>query len=213
MSHKRTPLRPLAVWALCGLAFGTLAVGCGGSPPPPPPVDTSTPAPPPPPPPVVSTSNEPTAADVAAARPKDITDPFTKPAFKGATIAIGPASPAPSSTPTVADAGKGKGKGKGKGPVAVVPTPEAPKTPPTPPTVIAVGIFASKHGPEAILADKGSSGGTLIVTTGYRLSDGGYVKSIDPVSRKVVIDKENTDFVLPLEAAPSGSPSPSTPGK
>jgi len=81
--------------------------------------------------------------------------------------------------------------------------------------VVAVGIFASKHGPEAILADgKGAPGASnIIVTTGYRLSDGGYVKSIDPVSRKVVIDKENTDFVLPLEAAPPGQPSPSTPGK
>jgi hypothetical protein len=159
----------------------------------------------------VISSNEPTAADVAAARPKDISDPFTKPANKGAAMNIGPAAtPAPAST----TAAVGKNKNNKNKNVAVVPTPEAPKTPPTPPTVIAVGIFASKHGPEAILADKANAnGGTMIVTTGYRLSDGGYVKSIDPVSRKVVIDKENTDFVLPLEAAPSGSPSPSTPGK
>jgi hypothetical protein len=152
-------------------------------------------------------SQEPTAADVAAARPKDLVDPFTKPSQKPG-----------GGNPTVAVNASGTPKAdhtpKATHTKAVTPPPGPPPTPPTPPTVVAVGIFASKHGPEAILADKdpkAGGGGNMIVTTGTRLADGGYVKSIDPVSRKVVIDKENTDFVLPLEA-PSG-PSPSTPGK
>ncbi len=197
MAKMRSPLKNLAVWVLCGVTLGTVAAGCGSSTPtPPPPTDTGAPPPPPPPPPVVQQSQEPTAADVAAARPKDIVDPFTLPSMKSPvatqTQTVGTASPSPSAS-TVAKA---------------VPTPEAPKTPPSPPTVQAVGIFSSHRGPEAILSDK--SGGTIIVTTGERLKDGGYVKSIDPVSRKVVIDKEDTDFVLPLEAP---APPPSTTGK
>jgi len=211
MSHQRYPLKSLAVWAFCGLALGAVAAGCGGTPPPTTTTDTSTSNNTPVAAvvtPVANQSQEPTAAVVAAARPKDLVDPFTKPSQRGPVAAT--------ATPTTIASGDATPKPTPKVKATPLATPTTPPTPPSPPTLVAVGIFASKHGPEAILAPKGASGPggsgeTLIVTTGTRLKEGGYVKSIDPVSRKVVIDKENTDFVLPLEA-PSG-PSPSTPGK
>jgi len=169
--------------------------GCTSSPPPPPPPTqavvntpspTSTPT-------VATSTGSPTPVDMAASRPKETPDPFDK--NHGGGVALANNVPAPAKT-----------KAPAKGPkVAVAPTaPTSPTAPPANPGYTAVGIFASSSGPEAIIATKD---GTQIVHQGAKLPDGGVVKSIDVNARKVVIDKENYDFVLPLEApAPSSGP-------
>jgi hypothetical protein len=189
------------------LALGAVLVtvpGCGNSSPTPTAPDANQSIQTPSPPaaaPSTAPSDEPTSLDMSASRPKETPDPFAKPG----------AQPLVASTPAPAASGA-LALHKGKSPVAVAPVkaPTPPPAPPTAPAYSAVGIFGSATGPEAILAGKDS--GTIIVHQGFKLKDGGYVKAIDVQARRVVIDKENYDFVLPLEALGPGTPGSSGPG-
>jgi hypothetical protein len=144
-----------------------------------------------------STTSSTDVLNIGATRPKETPDPFAKPGNRGggtAAVAV-----QPTETPTAAPS-------KEAAPAATpTPAPTPPPAPPKPPEYTLAGIFHSTRGPEALLSGKD---GTLMVYAGQKLKDDYHVKSIDIVSRKVVLDKDNTDFVLPLETSAPGGPGP-----